>query len=41
MVEMGRAGSKALHEILAGGRPGPVLLEPTLSARDSTLNVTV
>jgi LacI family transcriptional regulator len=41
MVEMGRAGSKALHEIIAGGRPAPVLLEPTLCARDSTLNVAV
>jgi LacI family transcriptional regulator, galactose operon repressor len=39
MVDMGRRGSKALHDIIAGGRPEPVLLEPTLSARDSTLNV--
>ncbi|MCE3551509.1 LacI family transcriptional regulator [Pseudonocardia sp. RS11V-5] len=41
MVEMGRGGSRALHDIIAGGRPGPVLLEPTLSARDSTLEVSV
>ena len=41
MVEMGRGGSQVLHDIIAGGHPEPVLLEPTLSARDSTLNVSV
>jgi hypothetical protein len=38
---MGRGGSQVLHDIIAGGHPEPVLLEPTLSARDSTLNVSV
>ena len=42
MVEMGRGGSQVLHDIIAGGHPEPVLLsKPTLSARDSTLNVSV
>jgi LacI family transcriptional regulator len=41
MVEMGRGGSQVLHDIIGGGHPEPVLLEPTLSARDSTLTVSV
>lgn len=41
ITEMGRAGSQALHAVIGGDHPEPVLLEPSLSARDSTLAVTV
>lgn len=40
MLEMGRAGAQALHRILAGETVEPILLEPTLSVRDSTVRVT-
>jgi LacI family transcriptional regulator len=41
MLDMGRGGARALRDVIAGKTVEPVLLEPTLSARDSTLNVSV
>lgn len=39
MAQMGRDGARALHAIISGQKVGSALLEPTLSARNSTTSV--